>query len=123
MGTFREEMREARMDLHEAMSFTALYFDGDEPEKAIPVSVRLHEKWQALGDLKGTNFNYAELEAIPTKMIFLLSEIRPVRNHIVSVAPGLAFHVDHLEEDDDITVTASMVPISKKKTEGFPVPE
>lgn len=122
MGSFREEMRLAREDLHEAMSFTALYINGDEPTMAIPVSIRLHEKWLALGDLKGTNFNYAEMSAVDPRIVFLLAEIRPVRNAIVSVSPGLAFVVDTVDPDDPPTVTANCVLMDKADTEGLPVP-
>lgn len=122
---FREQMRDARRQLHDYMSVDAVAWYGEvptDPADLKKLTVRVHEKWLALGDLKGTNFNYAEVESIAPRMIFMLDEIHPDDGLWVSVEPGVAFRVDHTLEPDDITQTAVVVRLPERDTEGFPVP-
>lgn len=122
---FREQMRDARRQLHDYMSVTAVAWYGEppeDPEDLIKLTVRVHEKWLALGDLKGTNFNYAEVEAIAPRMIFMVDQIIPDRDLIVSVEIGVAFRVDHTLDADDITITAVVIRLPEDYTTGFPVP-
>lgn len=121
---FREQMRDARRQLHDYMSVTAVAWYGDvptDPADLIPLTVRVHEKWLALGDLKGTNFNYAEVEAIAPRMIFMNDQIIPDRDLIVSVEPGVAFRVDRTLPPDDITTTGVVIRLEEDETVGFPV--
>ncbi|MBK3745543.1 hypothetical protein G3A39_41010 [Paraburkholderia aspalathi] len=110
------------MSLHDYMSVDAMYFMEGTPEDAIRITVRVHEKWVALGDMKGTNFNYAETESIAPRIIFMLSEISPDRGAIVSVEPGVAFRVDTPLPPDDISVTATVIKLTESETVGFPLP-
>jgi len=122
MGKFRQRMREGRRTLHEHMSVPALYFADPSVDDPILITVRVHEKWVALGDLKGTNFNYAEVSDIAPRIIFLRSEIEPERGYLVSVEPGVAFRIDNVLPPDDITVTATVIALSPDDTVGLPVP-
>lgn len=122
MGVFREQMREARRVLHEDMSVPAMYFMEDAPEDAFQISVRIHEKWMALGDMKGTNFNYAETESIIPRIIFDLTEVDPDRGAVVSVEPGVAYRVDTPLPPDDFIVTATVSKLTTDETTGFPLP-
>ncbi|MEL4071756.1 hypothetical protein WKW50_16550 [Ochrobactrum sp. GPK 3] len=115
-------MREARETLHRDMSSPALYFTEEDYSDAIEVSVRMHEKWVASGDLKGTNFNYAEVEDVAPRLIFQVSEVSPKRGAFVSIEPGLAYRVDSVDPEDDLTVTVIAIRLSKSETVGFPVP-
>ena len=122
MGVFRDQIREARRTLHEDMSVPAMYFMEDSPDAAIAITVRIHEQWMALGDLKGTNFNYAETESITPRIIFMLSEVDPERGAIVSVEPGVAYRVDTPLPPDDITVTATVSKLTPDEAVNFPLP-
>lgn len=122
MGRFREQIRAARHTLHDYMSVDALYFFEDAPDAAVRITARIHEKWMALGDMKGTNFNYAETESITPRIIFMLSEIDPERGAIVSVEQGVAYRVDTPLPPDDITVTATVSKLTADETVGFPLP-
>jgi hypothetical protein len=125
MGKFRDQIREARRSLHDYMSVDALAWAGPyDPLRTVvtPVTVRVHEKWLALGDLKGTNFNYAEIESVTPRMIFLVSEIDPKRGMYVSIAAGVAFRIDNTQPADDITQTANVVRLKLSETAGFPLP-
>lgn len=122
MGGFREEMREARMDLHEEMSVPGLYMLQKESPDPINVTVRVFEYWNALGDLKGTNFNYAEIQDMNPRMVFLASEVEPVRGAFVSIESGEVYRVDNVLPNDDITVLAKMIKLEKKNAQGFRLP-
>lgn len=126
MGSFREQMDEGRALLHEEMSVRAIYFVPPyDPVTTVvqEVTVRVHDKFLALGDLKGTNFNYAELEAISPRIIFWREELaEPERNAIVSVKRGLAYRLDHDMEHDGKTITAISARMDESKTIGFPIP-
>ena len=123
MGDYRARMRQGRAQLHERMSVPALYLPIAGSRSQTLINVRVHEFWKALGDLKGTNFNYAEVEDIAPRLVFLLSEIQPKRNAIVSVAPGEAYRVDLVLPPDDITVIAKVIKFSAEEAKSFPVPE
>lgn len=126
MGAYREEMREARGLLHEYMSVPAVYFKSPyDPDKTVvkETTVRVHEKFLALGDLKGTNFNYAEMESIAPRLILLREDIpNPQRGYIISIEPGEAYQLDHIQEPDDLTITALVIKLSPKEAAGFPLP-
>lgn len=123
MGRYRELMRDGRRRLHDEMSVPAIYLPMAGSRSHALITVRVHEFWGALGDLKGTNFNYAEIEDISPRIVFMLSEITPQRGAIVSVAPGEAYRIDVVLPADDITVTAKVVRFAAAETKGFPVPE
>ena len=123
MGDFRDKKRRARSSLHERMSVPALYLPMAGSKSQALITVRVHDQWRALGDLKGTNFNYAEVEDISPRIVFLLSELRPQRNGYVSVEPGLVYRIDVVLPDDDLTVTAKVVRLSAADAKGWPVPE
>lgn len=117
METLREIKARARADLHEAMQVAALYLvenpayvtpviDPDIPRYLeTEVSVRVHYDFGALGDMKGTNFHYAEREEIKPQVFFLFAEMpNPQRNAIVSVSADEAWRIDHVLPRDGITV-------------------
>jgi hypothetical protein len=126
MGSFREQMDEARAILHDEMSVEAVYFVPPyNPLTTVvqDITVRVHDKFIALGDLKGTNFNYAELESIAPRIVFWREQIEaPEHNAIVSLKPGLAYRIDRDQEYDGVTVTAYAARMDESKTSGFPVP-
>jgi len=125
MGPFRQHIREARRALHDYMSVPALCFnwplpDGEEPKR---VSVRIHDKITIVGDLKGTNFHYAERYDYVPRAIFMRDEIIPQRKMILTVEPGIAYRIDSVEPPDEITITANLTRIRPEETVGMPFPE
>ncbi len=119
---FRELKREARAQLHDYMSVPALCFMDKADPNPIPVTVRVHEKWTTLGDLKGTSFNYAEVESITPRLIFWRTQITLKRKMFISVEAGVAFQIDTILPPDDQTVTATCSKLAVDQTAGFPVP-
>lgn len=124
---FRDIKRQARRVLHDTLKVPALYFRDDENgnilDAPIPVLVRVHTKWEKAGDMAGTNLSYAEVQEINPRIIFMVDEVpAPVRNAVVSIAPGEAYRLDNVLPPDDITVTAEATRIPVAKTIGLPVP-
>lgn len=119
-------MNDARRQLHDYMSVEVVYFEGPyDPLTTVcqKVTVRIHDKFLALGDLKGTNFNYAEIASISPRVIFMLEEVEPQRDFIISYKAGLAYRLDNPLEIDGPTQTVEVVRLRKDQTEGFPLPE
>lgn len=106
------------------MSVPALYLVGDS--EPVLVHVRLHTKFAALGDMKGTNFNFAERQDVLPRILFMLDEVpAPARGAIVSVEAGEAYYVDHTDPLDNISVTAYVTPLLRDddRLASLPVPE
>lgn len=127
MSLFRDHIRRARRQLHEHLHEPALYlpswpYAGAGELPALPITVRVHENGIRLGDLKGTNFNYAEIEDDSPRIIFMLDEIDPARGAIISVEPGRAYRLDAREAPNDISVAFSAHRLNEREREGLPVP-
>ena len=146
MAGYRDIKRQARRALHGILEVPALYlvpasaptnpYDPIDPEYAgwtpppgpyfetpVPVTVRIHSQFVDLGDMKGTNFHYAERHETAPKIIFMRDQVdRPQRYAIVSVEAGEAYEIDNIMPPDDITVTAEVLRLKPPKTDGLPLP-
>lgn len=123
---WREQKREAKQIVHDAMHYDALYlptFPLPTDVEPTAVTVRLHTKWGALGDQKGVSFDYATREDVQPKIIFDLKQVTPARKGIVSVAAGEAYRIDTLEEPDDQWQTAVVIRMPADQTTDLPTPE
>lgn len=124
MASFRDIKRRARRDVQLHLRVPALYLASIDAEP-VPCFVRVHTKFQALGDMKGTNFNYAEREDITPRIIIWREEIpQPVRNAIISVEAGEAYYLDNIQPPDDLTITAMVLQMDAddEKLALLPVP-
>lgn len=110
MVTFREQKRQARQQLHQALSEPALYF----PERTgdpIAVTVRLHLSFGLLGDLLATRVGYAEAQEMTPRIVFWNAEVTPARDGIVVTKDMGAFHVENVQPPDDVTTTGFVYKI------------
>jgi hypothetical protein len=124
MASFRDIKRRARTDVQRHLCVRALYLASIDAVP-VPCFVRVHTKFQALGDMKGTNFNYAEYEDITPRIILWREEIpQPVRNAIISVEAGEAYYLDNVLPPDDLTITATVAKLDDDdpKLTMLPVP-
>jgi len=122
--SFYEEKRAARMELHAAVSRPARYYpDSDNLSDFQDVSVRLHYKFDPLGDMQGTSFGYAEKQATIPKVIFNNIEVTPTRDGVVSFGMGEAYQVDNVLPPDDFTTAAEAPRMPMHKAVGYPGPE
>lgn len=122
MDRFTTALRRATRQKFVHMARTALYFTDPAASNPRTVRVLVTDRFQALGDLKGTNFNYAEIEDNTPRIEFLLDEIDPVRNAYVSIERGTIYQIDTVLPPEDITVTANVLRLGADKTRNFPIP-
>lgn len=123
MNRFREIKRQARRDLHREMQVPVIYIasPGATP---VPMTARVHTKFEALGNQKGTNFHSAEMVERQPHIIFMRSDLpNPARNAIVSVEVGEAYRIANVNPPDDISISADVVVLLGTDTVGLPVPE
>ena len=100
------------------MQVPALYIPDpdDNASVALPCSIRVHTKFDALGGVRGTSFAYAETREEQPQIIAWRSQVPyPERGAIFSVAPGEAYRVDHSDEPygDTITIYVLRIPESE----------
>lgn len=88
----------ARRDLHNAMRVPAFYYPGGVTSAdPVPCHVRVHTKFGAqMGDLKGTNFNFAETEANVPALVFWVAEIDPDNNAVVMISAEEGYRINHV---------------------------
>lgn len=106
------------------MRVGAFYYrfkDGDVVGPIAEISVRVHDKFLRVGDLAGTNFNYAETEENSPRGIFMNAEMVPSTGYYLSTAEGI-YKVDSTMPPDDISTTANLTRITAEKlVAGHPV--
>ena len=106
------------------MRVGAFYYrfkDGDVVGPIAEISVRVHDKFLRVGDLAGTNFNYAELEENSPRAIFMNAEMVPARGYYLSTAEGI-YKIEDTLPPDDISTTANLARITAEKlVAGHPV--
>lgn len=132
MGRFRDIKRaKLRPTVHKMMADDALCFATPITltTEAVPLTVRVHDKFHAQGDLKGTNFNYVEMEDDSPYAIFWYEELvtqgltlTTLEKKILTFEPGRVYKVGAVKPRDDQTVTAQLSIVQDVDTEGFPYP-
>lgn len=123
MRSHRDIKRQARADLHNRAKVRTLYIapEGGDP---IPVTVRIFNKFQTLGDIKGTISQYAEFDDNVPRIIFMRADLpSPKRLGVFSVEAGEAYRLDSAMAEDDLTVTWHVVKLAAADTAGLPLPE
>lgn len=103
--------RPARRAIHDKFKVPALYLV-NPAATPVAVGVRVHTKFQALGDLDGGGAGWAEREEMTPRLIFQRSEMQPARGALVSVEPGEMYRVEVALPPDDEFVTAQVVVLS-----------
>lgn len=98
------------------------YPTGSVLETPLVRYVRLHSKFEALGDVKGTRFHYSERQEVVPELLFILSELEPSRMAIVMLGLGEGYRIDNLKPVDFISQTAQVLelPEAEALTFGYP---
>lgn len=133
MGVFRDEMRKGRAVLHQTMGDGAIVFDWppqeDENGNPIPpettgIKVRVHEHYLPHGDLKGTNYHYAEVEDDSPTAVFWLNDppgFAPEYGRYFLTEYGRGYKIDAVSPPDDQTQNAKVIELLASDMEGWPV--
>lgn len=108
--------QKARTALHHAMERPAFYYD---PKTLLPypVTIRVHIKQEAKGDVQGTSFRYAERREESPKVIFLREElvalgVTPARLGVVMLSAEEGYRLDNDEPKYFQTKTWFVAPLS-----------
>lgn len=135
MSKHRDIKRKARRRLHEKLSVEAMYLvpipapvgsSGPGPFYDTPelINVRIQERFDTAGDMKGTSLHYAERQIESTVLVFDSLEVdKPARNAIVSIETGLAYRVDNTKPQDDQWFFSEVKRLPKAETVGLPIPD
>lgn len=124
----REIKDKARRRLHHAMQVGALYIENPLAPVGVPCTVRVHTKEDALGELKGTSFDYGERHEMIPKLLFLVDEVpEPVRGSVVTIIDPAtlqqeAYKIDNRYPPDGITVSADVTILTPAERAGLPFP-
>ena len=107
--SFRDAKRRIRRQLHAHAAEPVWYLaaTGSDP---VAATVRLHLNMSELGELLRGGF--ADRAELTPRIIFLRSQVVPVRDAIVVTRDLGAYYVDHDHAPDDITVTAEVVKMT-----------
>lgn len=127
-GSFRDDKRAARRQLHEGLSVAAFYVDMDNIAAEYPLNVRLHTSFNPEGQVAGGDSFSAQVRDVQPRIVFLISELsslptgRLKRLDVVSVETGEAYSIKNIRTADDVTVIADVTRVKIEDTAGLPVP-
>lgn len=113
MASWRDQKNGARLTLHKTFKVDGFYFAA-KGTLGLPVTVRPHLRWDAVGQLKEVA-GYAEVQSIKPKIVFLRSEVTPANNALVYLAADEIYRVSNVLPVDGITVTAEVVRLTAKQ--------
>tara|TARA_Y100000593_G_scaffold83521_2_gene157513 strand:- start:16189 stop:16578 length:390 start_codon:yes stop_codon:yes gene_type:complete len=121
---------EARHALHDTLSVPAKLFLKADLATAYDITVRRHTKPGTVGDLAGTNLNYAETHDEEEKLVFLVEEFadiagapgRPTRGSLVVVSATEGYWVENVLPPHGITVKAEVVRANEADLAGKETP-
>lgn len=110
----REIKNRARRDLHQHARVEAFYYG---PKSVLPrlVHVRVHNKWDAKGDVQGTSFNFAEIREETPKLVFLFDECDPRQKAVVVISEHEAYRVVNPDPRYLQTVTVACTALSERE--------
>ena len=123
MDRFTAALRRATRQKFQHMARFAYYFTDPAAPNPQMIRVIVTDRHVSVGDLKGTNFNYAEVDVDSPRIEFLREEVEPARKGFVSIEAGLAYEIDSTLPAEDITVTAKVVRLKAEKVRNFPYPQ
>lgn len=93
------------------MAIPANYYASTTTLAAQLINVRRGKRVDNTGEVKGTNFIYAERSELEVYLIFDRAEVpSPARNGLVMLATGESFFIDAHEPIDGFTITTKAVP-------------
>ena len=110
---WRDIKARARSTVNETFRVPVIYLVPGASSPPVPTHARILSSFKALGDMAGTSYDYAEIEAMTPKVIFWLSDgPRPQRNALVLVSENEGYALGALDPVDGLTQTADAVPLS-----------
>lgn len=113
---WRDIKAKARSTVNEAFRVPVIYLVPGANQPPVPTHARILSSFKALGDMAGTSYDYAEIEAMTPKVIFWLSDgVSPRRNALVLVSETEGYALGAADPIDGLTQTADAVPLSTEE--------
>ncbi len=127
---FAEAKAKARRAVHDTMARPASFYVDPSADSWEALSVRYHSKMAVIGDLPGTNLNYAEQQDIREKCIFWRDELTalfgtaiPRRGALVIFTADEGYYIDNVAKPDGLTVSAEVVRAEISDLAGKSLPD
>lgn len=117
----REIKERARRDLHRVMKVPGYYY-APHSLAALSVDARVHSKIDALGDVRGTSFGYAEKRETVPKLVFLREQIEPKQGGVFIVSTDEGYRLGVADPRDTITRTIIVTELNAKDMANFVAP-
>lgn len=114
----------ARGLLHRRLGRPAFYFpSASDLSSYVETSVRPHSKRGQIGDLPGTNLNYAEVIDRQERLVFWKDDVpAPARGAMVVLSSVEGYWVDTTDPADGQTVSVTVTKMTETELSGVPVP-
>jgi len=121
---FRQIKEASRRALHDFMGQPAFYYAEPLVDTApASITARPHGKKGRIGDLPGTNLNYAEVFDRQERVILWLEQLpNPVRGGLIIFSPSEGYWIDTLEPPDGQTITANVNRATDQELSGLSHP-
>jgi len=106
------------------MGRPAFYFpDAQVPATYVSTKARAHSKRGQIGDLPGTNLNYAEVIDRKERVVLWREDIpAPVRLALIVFSADEAYWVDSVDPPDGQTITVNVTMAGVSEIVGLPIP-
>lgn len=130
--SFRDIKFAARRVVHDTMAQPASFYAIPADNEVYFITARPHNKRGKVGDLAGTNLNYAEDFDRQEKIVFWreqlmgipgVFDLAPPRGALVIFAEDEAYFVDTVEPADQQTITAVVYRATADQLAGFQTPD
>ena len=120
--SFREIKHAARRVVHETMRVPAYYYPPKRLTGGIPCEIRVHSKQAEHGDLKGTNFSYAETAEVVPRIIWWWTELTPHQNGHFQVGTEEVYRIGIIEPVDGPTQSAQVAQLEPAQARAYVMP-
>lgn len=114
----------ARQALHEFMGRPACYVpDPVDPAAFTTTKARPHSKRGQIGDLPGTNLNYAEVIDRVEKLVLWAEDVpTPARGGLVILSATEGYWIESVDPTYGQTITVNVISATAAELTGMPVP-
>ena len=114
----------ARGALHGHMGRPAFYFPTPtDLDVFVETKVRPHNKRGQIGDLPGTNLNYAEAIDRAERVVLWRADVpAPVRGALVVFSETEGYWLDSVDPPDGQTITSTVLKATTTELAGVPFP-
>ncbi len=121
--SFRDIKEAARRALHDFMGQPAVYYADVLAGSSREITARPHGKGGRIGDLPGTNLNYAEVYDRKERVILWREQVsNPARGGLIIFSAEEGYWIDTVEPPDGQTVTVNVNRATTEELLGLDVP-